>query len=108
MDVREQPPAAQSMDVSQIEQRLSSVVRRVSRKEARVLVEESGIAVAPSVSVEDLERLQRLDQDWEQTTEAISRFSQAFADIPVAELDTKIDEIIADIRVNEVAGRRTA
>lgn len=63
-----------------------------------MLVEESGIPVAAVVSIEDLERLQKLDQEWEQTTLIIARLSQTFADIPGADLETKIDEMIADNR----------
>ncbi len=103
-----QAPVAQRMTISQIKRQLASVVQRVSSKEARVLVEESGIPVAAVVSIEDLERLQRLDQEWEQTTQVIARLSQTFADIPVADLESKIDEIILDNRANEVTGRRTA
>ena len=61
----DQPLVAQRMTISQIKHHLSSVVQRVSGKEARVLVEESGIPVAAVVSIEDLERLQELDQVWE-------------------------------------------
>lgn len=104
----EQPPMTQAMNISQVKNQISSVVNRVYRKETRVLIEKSGIPVAALVSPDDLNKLQQLDREWEQTTQAIQRFSQAFADIPVDELEAKIDEIIADNRTKETAARRSA
>ena len=106
--MREQQPMTQTMNISEVKNQLSSVVNRVYRKETRVLVEKSGIPVAALVSADDLSRLQQLDREWEQTTQAIERFSQAFADIPVPELEATIDEIIAENRAKDRAERRTA
>ncbi len=104
----DQPPIAKTMDIDLVKHQLPSVIQRVSNKEARVLIEQSGVPMAAIVSIDDLERLQQLDQEWEQTTQGIVRLSQTFADIPVADLEAKIDEIIADNRAKEVAVRRTA
>ena len=106
--MREHDPMTQTMNISEVKSQLSRVVNRVYRKETRVLVEKSGIPVAAVVSPEDLARLQHLDREWEQTTQAIARLSQAFADIPVPELEAKIDEIIADNRAKAAAVPRTA
>lgn len=106
--MREQAPMTQTMKISDVKNTLSSLVNKVYRKETRVLVEKAGIPVAALVSADDLLRLQQLDRQWEQTTQAIERFSQAFADVPVEELEAKIDEIIAEDRAKEAAARRTA
>jgi prevent-host-death family protein len=103
--MREQAPLTQTMKISDVKNTLSSLVNKVYRKETRVLVEKAGIPVAAIVSAEDLSRLQQLDRQWDQHTQAMERFSQAFADIPVAELEVKIDEIIAENRANEAAQR---
>jgi prevent-host-death family protein len=50
------------MKISDVKARLSSLVNEVYRHETRVLVEKAGIPVAALVSVEDLERLIRLDE----------------------------------------------
>lgn len=104
----EQPPVTQTMDIDLVKHQLSSVIQCVSNREARVLVEQPGIPVAAIVSIDDLKRLQQLDQEWEQTTQAIVRLSQTFADIPVADLEEKIAEIIGDNRAKEMAVRRMA
>ena len=106
--MREQQPMTQTMNISEVKNQLSRVVNRVYRKETRVLVEKSGIPVAALVSADDLQRLQQLDREWDKTTQAIERFSRAFADIPVPELEAKIDQIIAENRAKEAAERRTA
>jgi prevent-host-death family protein len=106
--MREQQPMTQTMKISEVKNQLSSVVNRVYRKEARVLVEKAGIPVAALVSADDLNRLQQLDRDWDTGTKAIERFSQAFADVPVPELEAKIAEIIAEGRASDEAERRSA
>jgi hypothetical protein len=53
-------------------------------------------------------RINQLDREWDQTTRALERFSAAFADVPVEELEAKIDQIIAEGRANDGAERRSA
>lgn len=106
--MREQQPMTQTMKISEVKNTLSSLVNQVYRKETRVLVEKAGIPVAALVSADDLTRLQQLDRDWEAGTRAIERFSQAFADVPVPELEATIAEIIAEGRAHDEVGRRSA
>jgi prevent-host-death family protein len=96
------------MKISDVKHSLSSLVNRVYRKETRVLIEKSGSPVAALVSADDLNRLQQLDRDWDAGTRALARFSEAFASIPVEELEAKIDQIIAAGRAADAAERRSA
>jgi hypothetical protein len=57
------------------------------------------------VSVDDLRRLEQLDREWDERTDAIQ---PGLADIPVEELEAKIDEIIAEGRARRAAERRSA
>ena len=106
--MREQEPMTQTMKISDVKNTLSSLVNKVYRKETRVLVEKSGIPVAALVSADDLTRLQQLDRDWDAGTRALERFSEAFADVPVPDLEAKIDQIIAEGRTIDEAERRSA
>ena len=106
--MREQEPMTQTMKISEVKNQLSSVVNRVYRKETRVLVEKSGIPVAAVVSADDLLRLQQLDRAWDEGSRALERVSAAFADVPVDELEAKIDQIIAEGRTKDEAERRSA
>ena len=70
--------------------KLSSLVNEVYAKETRVLVEKAGVRVAALISADDLGRLQQLDRDRDTGTRALERFSEAFVDIPVDELEAQI------------------
>jgi prevent-host-death family protein len=90
-----QSPKTQTMTLSDAETQFSRLAKAVSRRETRVLVEEAGIPVAALVSAEDLQRLTQFDRDWEERTEALERFSQAFADIPTEQAEEEVARIIA-------------
>jgi prevent-host-death family protein len=101
-------PPTQTMKISDVKNGLSSLVNKVYRKETRILVEKAGIPVAALVSADDLHRLQQLDRAWDEGTRAIERFSQAFADVPVDELEAQIAQIIAEGRAKGAAEHRSA
>jgi prevent-host-death family protein len=85
--MRQPECTTQVMKISEVKNQLSSLVDAVYRRERRVLVEKAGIPVAALVSVDDLRRLGQLDRAWNERTEAIERFSEAFADIPTMEAE---------------------
>jgi prevent-host-death family protein len=91
------------MKISDVKNTLSSLVNKVYRKETRVLVEKAGIPVAALVSADDLNRLQQLDRAWNERTNAIERFSQAFADVPTEEAEAEVTRIIAERRQQRAA-----
>src|SRR5215210_5923953 len=106
--MREQEPMTQTMKISDVKNQLSSVVNKVYRKETRVLVEKAGIPVAALVSADDLARLNQLDRTWDEGTRALERISEAFADVPIDELEAQIDQIITEGRARDEAQRRSA
>jgi orotate phosphoribosyltransferase-like protein len=71
-------------------------------------VEKAGIPVAALVSADDLARLQHLDRAWDDGTRALERVSAAFADVPVDELEAKVDQVITEGRVNDEEARHSA
>jgi prevent-host-death family protein len=103
-------PQTETMKISDVKATLSSLVNTVYRGETRVLIEKSGIPVAALVSADDLARLERLDREWDEHTQAMERFSAAFSGVPVAEIEAEIDRIVADIRRQDraEAERQTA
>src|SRR5215213_4111784 len=98
-----QEPAKRTLKISDVKARLSSLVNEVYRKETRVLIEKAGIPVAALVSIEDLERLTRLDREWTAGTKALQEFSAACQDVPVAELEEQVARIIAEGRARDEA-----
>ena len=101
---------AVTMTISAAEARkgFSQLLSRVYRKETRVLVERSGIPVAAIVSADDLQRLQRLDEERERGFQAMERISQAFADVPVEELERRVAEAVEQVRADARAELRAA
>jgi prevent-host-death family protein len=89
------------MKISEVKTKLSGLVNEVYRQETRVLIEKAGIPVAALVSIEDLERLTRLDQEWAAGTRALQEFSAAFRDVPVPELEERVAQIIAEGRARD-------
>lgn len=106
--MREQQLETRTMKISDVKKSLSSLVNEVYQKKTRVLVEKSGIPGAAILSVDDLARLNQLDREWHEGARTMERISEAFADVPVEELEAKIDQIIAEGRANDMAERRSA
>lgn len=99
--MRERQPMTQTLKISEVKARLSSLVNDVYRKEARVLVEKSGIPVAALVSAEDLVRLARLDAEQaerERRFAVVDRMRAAFADVPPEELEREAARSVAAAR----------
>lgn len=98
--MRAQGPTIQTMTILELEStnRLSRLVGQVSRQETRVVVEEAGVPVAALVSADDLRRLDDLDRAWDERSEAIKRFSQAFTDVSTEEAEAEVARIIDESR----------
>lgn len=92
--MREQDPDIQTIQLSDVTEPLLRLVSKVSRRETRVLVENSGEPVAALVSMEDLRRLNDLDRAWDERTDAIERFSKAFADVPADDVEADVARIV--------------
>lgn len=98
-----QDSTTQTMTVSEVITTLSDLVSQGSRNEIRVLVENAGEPVAALVSADDLRRLNELDRAWDERTQAIERFSRAFADVPTEEAEAEVARIIAEGRRRRAA-----
>ena len=92
--MREQEPMTQTMKASDARQHFASVLNRVFRKEARVVVEKSGIPVAAIVSAEDLKRLDQLDRERAERFKVIDEMRAAFAGVPDEEIERETDRIL--------------
>jgi prevent-host-death family protein len=98
----------ETMKISDVRSELNSLVNRVHRGEARIIVEKSGIPVAVLVSPEELNYLKEREKRIERGWEAMRQISRAFADVPVEELEAKVSEIIAENRAQARAEREAA
>ena len=95
--MREQP-ATETMKISEVKQQLNRLVNRVYRHETRVLVEKSGIPVAGIVSIQDLQRLDRLDHERAEHFKVLKEFAAGFADQSPEEIERETARAIAEVR----------
>jgi prevent-host-death family protein len=102
---KQEKPMTKTMNVSEARQQWSSVITSVYQGRARVLVEKSGIPVAGIVSVADLERLQRLDEEQAADLAVLERISQKFADVPPEEVEQEVDSAVTQVHAEMRAER---
>ncbi|MBI4494177.1 MAG: type II toxin-antitoxin system Phd/YefM family antitoxin [Chloroflexi bacterium] len=96
--MREREPMTQTMKASEARQNFSQLLNKVFRRETRVIVEKSGIPVAAIISAQDLERLNRLEQEREKDFAILDEMRQAFEDVPDEELEREVSRAVAQAR----------
>jgi prevent-host-death family protein len=96
-------PTTQTIEISEAEGNLDTLVGRVSQGHARLLVEKAGIPVAGLVSAEDLERLDRLDRERAERFRVIDDARAAFADASPDDIDREADRAVAELRSGAAA-----
>jgi PHD/YefM family antitoxin component YafN of YafNO toxin-antitoxin module len=75
-----------------------TLLDRVSRREARFIVEREGKPVAALISAHDLEVLEAYQRRREKDFEILDIIQERFKDVPTEELQREIDNAIANVR----------
>ena len=104
----EQQPMIQTMKATDARQQFASVINRVARKEARVVVEKSGIPVAGIVSADDVKRLDQLDQlerEREATFAIVDELRAALKGVPPEEIEREAERALNEVRAEMRAER---
>lgn len=96
--MREREPMIQTVKASEAREQFSQLLNRVFRREARVIVEKSGIPVAAIISAEDLERLNRFEAERQQRFGILDGIGEAFKDVPDEELEREVSRAVARLR----------
>ncbi len=96
-------PNVQTLDASVAQQQFASILRRVRRRETRVIVQESGTPVAAIVSADDLRRLELLERERAADFAVIDRVREAFRGVSEEEIERETDRFLADIRAEDAA-----
>jgi prevent-host-death family protein len=91
------------MKMTDAKQQFSRVVNDVFRTRRRILVEKGGIPVAAIVTAEDLERLNRLDAEWDADFAVLDEISAAFADVDPEEIERETATALAEVRADRRA-----
>ena len=107
----EQPPT-QTIAASEARQRWAELLNQVFRREARVIIEKSGLPAATLISADDLARLIRFDEERATRFRALDASRAAFAGVPDDEIEREVaravDEARAEIRRQEDPAARSA
>lgn len=96
--MRTQHSVSRTMKASDVRRQWSQVLHAVYRKEARVLVEKSGIPVAAIVSVEDLKRLNQLDEEDRHAWDVLAAMREPFLDTSPDEIEREAARALAEAR----------
>jgi prevent-host-death family protein len=99
--VASKQPMTQTVKISEVKRQLSHLVDRVYRREARIVVEKSGIPVAGIVSAQDVQRLDRLDRERTERYKALYEFAAGFVDQTPEEIERETARAIADVRAEQ-------
>lgn len=94
-------PETRTVSIGEARDELDRLASEVASRSARVLIDRGGEPVAALVSPDDLSRVEFLDRQLHRAATAMDAFSEALADVPVDELDAKIDEIVAEGRARD-------
>lgn len=87
-----------SIDIARPERGIHVLVDEVAAGTARLRLERDGTALAAIVSIEDLGRLKRLDEQDREVWDALEAIRAPFRDIPAEELDREAKRAIAEDR----------
>jgi len=100
-------PTKRIVEIAEARSRLSPLASEVSRTGVRLIVSEAGTPVSALVSLADLERLARFDQQREARFAVVDRIRAAFADVPADEIEREVAKAVAEVRA-EMAAERAA
>ncbi len=101
-------PETRAVKISEVKSALSTFINEVNRGETRVLIEKSGIPVAALVSMRDLERLARLDEQDREAWAVLEAMRAPFRDIPHEEIERETAKAVAEVRAEMRAEREAA
>lgn len=101
-------PETETLNVTEARRQFSENLDRVRRREARIVVEKSGIPVGAIVSMDDLARLKQIDGNRTRLLEVMDEISRGFEDVSESEIEAEVEKAIAEVEANRRARREAA
>lgn len=92
------------LGVSETKQQLSKLVNEVAAGNSRVVIEKHGLKTAVIIDMADYRQLLRHQARQRERDAAFLRISDAFADVPMDELERQIEIALADVRQKQREG----
>lgn len=87
------------------EKEFGRVVAEVSGTRTRFLVENDGVPVAAVISAAELDRLDRLDAEWEDDFAIFDEIGEAFRGVDPEEIERETAKALAEVRAEMQAER---
>jgi prevent-host-death family protein len=103
-----QEPLVETINVTEARRGWSDLLNRVFRREARVVVEKSGIPVAAIISIRDFELFQLMKAKREESFKLLDEIGAAFRDVPPEEIECEVAKALAEVRAENRAARQAA
>ena len=91
-------PSIETIASSRVRQDFANLVERVRTQRTRVIVQKSGVPVAAIISLDDLERLDRIDSDRLRRFAFLQTMRIPFADISPEEIDRELNLALEEVR----------
>jgi prevent-host-death family protein len=102
-------PRTQTMKSSDARRHWSQLLDQVRRREQRVVVEKDGIPAAAIISADDLEQLQRFEQQRAERFKALEQFAEPFKNERPEDIEREVAKAVKAARaeLGEEARRAT-
>lgn len=94
------------MSASAVRQHFGEVVNRVARGEGRVIVEKNGAPAVGLVTMQDVRRLRKQDDEVVARRALLDDFKALFEGIPDDELERETEKAIEEVRAERSAAKR--
>ncbi len=90
----------QRVELERASDALADLLASIGTTGRRIIVENGGRDVAAIVSLADLRRLRNDDRRRAMADAALGRVSDAFADVPIEELEREVGAAISEVRAD--------
>jgi hypothetical protein len=100
-------PTIQTIDVSDARTALPRLIREIVDHETRILIEEEDAPVAALISIDDLDRLARLDEQDREAWAILEAMRAPFRGVPAEEIEREAAKANAEARAIRRAARET-
>jgi prevent-host-death family protein len=97
-----------TMKFTEARPQLSELLNRVFQRETRILIQKGNIPVAALVSVDDLERLNRMDAERDIAFAVFDEIGDAFADQTPQQIAQEVARAITEAREDQHRTREVA
>jgi antitoxin (DNA-binding transcriptional repressor) of toxin-antitoxin stability system len=90
-------PMLRQVDLETLDEPLERVIERAAEAHERIVLRRGGMALALVVPANDRDR--RDASSWEEDLAMLAEASRRFADVPIDELETRVAEAVAEVRL---------